>query len=151
MPENFSYKIIDSLQLPHTKIELRDDGIIQFFYGDNLNYTMKETEELIDATVKMTKGVVHKMLRIPGKFSTIDMEVMKYISRGNGTLFSLADSFVLYSLPQRILGNFYLKTNKPLVPTKLFNKIDEAEVWLKSLDMEELQRMHKLKISQFNK
>jgi hypothetical protein len=150
MEELVSYKIIDRVELAHTKVELRDDDIIQFFYGDNINYIMKETEELIDVTVKMTKGVVHKMLRIPGKFSNIDIEVMKYISRGRGTLYSLADSFVLFSMPQRILGNFYLRMNKPLVPTKLFNEVIEADKWLQSLDTEELRRVHKLRVAQFN-
>lgn len=145
------YKIIDTLVLPHTKIELRDDGIIQFFYGDHTEYTMKETEELERAVEKMTGGVTHKSLRIAGKFSNIDVDVMKYLSRGRGTLFTLADSFVLQSLAHKIIANFYLRINKPVLPTRFFNKIEEAEAWLQSLNNEELQRMHKLKIQQFNK
>ena len=149
--ENGSYKIIETLELPHTKIELRDDGIIQFTYGDHVQFTMTETKELEEAVEKITKGVTHKSLRIAGKFTNVDMEVMKYLSRGRGTLFTLADSFVIHSLSQKILANFYLKINKPVLPTRVFNKADEAENWLKSLDNEELQRMHKLKILQFNK
>src|ERR1700739_1495159 len=140
--ENKSYKIIDKLELPHTKIEMRDDGIIQFFYADHAHFTMKETMELEVAVEKMTKGVIHKSLRIAGKFTNLDTEVMKYLSRGRGTLFTLADSFVIHSLAQKILANFYLKINKPVLPTKVFNKADEAEAWLQSLDAEELQRMH---------
>ncbi|MGZ3862398.1 MAG: DUF7793 family protein [Bacteroidia bacterium] len=145
------YKITDKLELPHTRIELRDDGIIQFFYGDRIEYTMKETEELERAVEKITGGVTHKSLRVAGKFSNIDVEVMRYLSRGRGTLFTLADSFVIQSLAQKIIANFYLKINKPVLPTRFFNKIEEADVWLQSLDNEELQRMHKLKILQFNK
>ncbi|MGZ3865725.1 MAG: DUF7793 family protein [Bacteroidia bacterium] len=146
-----NYKIIDKLVLPHTRIELRDDGIIQFFYGDHIEYTMKETEELERAVEKMTGGVTHKSLRIAGKFSNLDVDVMKYLSRGRGTLFTLADSFVLQSLAHKIIANFYLRINKPVLPTRFFNKLEEAEAWLQSLDNEELQRMHKLKILQFNK
>jgi hypothetical protein len=149
MEEQPSYKIIEKLDLAHTKIELRDDGIIQFFYGDNINYTMKETEELENAVIKITKVVVHKSLRVAGKFSNIDIEVMKYLSRGRGTLFTLADSFVLHSMPQKLLANFYLKINKPVLPTKFFTKITEADKWLRALDHEELERMHKLKIMQY--
>jgi hypothetical protein len=149
MEEQTSYKIIERLEVAHTKVELRDDGIIQFFYGDNVTYTMKETEELENAVVKITKGVVHKSLRVAGKFSNLDIEVMKYLSRGRGTLFTLADSFVLHSMPQKLLANFYLKINKPVLPTKFFTKINEADKWLRSLDQEELERMHKLKIMQY--
>ena len=66
-------------------------------------------------------------------------------------MFTLADSFVIHSLAQKILANFYLKISKPVLPTKVFNKPDEAEAWLQTLDAEELQRMHKLKILQYNK
>ena len=149
MGETASYKIIERLDLVHTKVELRDDGIIQFFYGDSINYTMKETEELENVVSKITKGVVHKSLRVAGKFSNIDIEVMKYLSRGRSTLFTLADSFVLHSMPQKLLANFYLKINKPVLPTKFFTQTTEAEQWLQSLDREELERMHKLKIMQY--
>ena len=74
---------------------------------------------------------------------------MKYLSRGRGTLFTLADSFVLHSMPQKLLANFYLKINKPVLPTKFFTKITEADKWLRALDHEELERMHKLKIMQY--
>jgi hypothetical protein len=146
-----TYKIIDKLDFPHTKIELRDDGIIQFFYGDHVEYTMKETVELEEAVSKITGGVIHKSLRIAGKFTNVNTEVMQYLSRGRGTLFTLADSFVIHSLAQKILANFYLRINKPVLPTRVFNKVNEADAWLTSLEDEELQRMHKLKILQFNK
>ena len=145
-----TYKIIETVRLTHTKIELRDDGIIQFFYGDHIQYTMTEAKELEAVVEKITKGVTHKSLRIAGKFSNIDMEVMRYLSRGRGALFTLADSFVIHSMPQKLLANFYLKINKPVLPTKFFTEIAEADKWLQSLDKEELQRMHKLKILQFN-
>jgi hypothetical protein len=147
----FSYKILETVQLPHTKIELRDDGIIQFFYGNQVQYTMTEAKELEEAVEKMTKGVVHKSLRIAGNFSNIDLEVMKYLSRGRGTLFTLADSFVIHSFAQKILANFYLRINKPILPTKFFNKIIEADTWLKSLNNEKLQATHSRKILQLKK
>jgi hypothetical protein len=143
-----SYKIIDTIQLTHTKIELRDDGIIQFFYGEQAQYTMVEAKELEEAVEKITKGVVHKSLRIAGSFSHIDIEVMKYLSRGRGTLFTLADSFVIHSFSQKILANFYLNINKPILPTKFFNKIEEADAWLQALNREELQEAHERKIRQ---
>ncbi len=146
-----SYKIIETVQLPHTKIELRDDGIIQFFYGDHVQYTMIEAKELEDAVEKITKGIVHKSLRIAGNFSNIDLEVMKYLSRGRGTLYTLADSFVIHSFAQKILANFYLRINKPILPTKFFNKVSEADAWLKSLNNQKLEVAHAHKILKLNK
>ncbi|HXB40873.1 MAG TPA: hypothetical protein VNZ49_10050 [Bacteroidia bacterium] len=148
---NKPYKIIDRLELPHTKVELRDDGIIQFFYGANKEYTMEETHELEEAVKALTKGITHMSLRIAGEYTSVNTEVMKYLSRGRGTLFTLADAFVIHSLSQKILANFYLHINRPILPTRVFNKVEEAEAWLQSLDKEDLARRHKLKILQFEK
>lgn len=143
-----SYKIIETVQLPHTKIELRDDGIIQFFHQDTFQFTMSEIKEMEEVVLRITKGITHKSLMVAGEFSNPDMEVMKHQSRGEGIFFSLADAFVIHSMPQKILANFYLKINKPMLPTKFFNKIEEAEIWLKSLNNEELETNHKRKILQ---
>lgn len=144
-------KIIETRIVAQTKVELRDDGIIQFFYGENTEYTMKETKDLEEAVVQITKGVIHMSLRVAGKFTSVDTEVMKYLSRGRGTLFTLADAFVIHSVAQRILANFYLNISRPILPTKVFTELKEAEAWLLSLDQEDLARRHKLKILQFEK
>ena len=141
--QSSEYKIIEQRELTHTKIMLRDDGIIQFLYGDHARYTMKEAIELEEAVVEMTNNRPHKSLRIAGMFSTIDVEVMKYLSHGRGTLFTLADAFVIHSFAQKILANFYLRINKPMLPTRFFTRMEEAESWLKSLNEQELQRDRK--------
>jgi hypothetical protein len=46
-----------------------------------------------------------------------------------------ADAMVLTSLPQRILGDFYLKINKPPISTKFFGNKEDAIVWLKQLEV----------------
>jgi len=38
------------------------------------------------------------------------------------------------SLPTRIIGNFYMKFNKPNVPTKMFDSEAEALQWLRTFD-----------------
>lgn len=44
------------------------------------------------------------------------------------------DALALYSqkLHEKIIGNLFLKINKPLVPTKFFDDRDEAIAWLKT-------------------
>jgi len=143
-----TYKILESRVVAHTKVELRDDGIIQFFYADNMHYTMEQTKALEQAVQEMTKGVTHMSLRIAGKYTIADIEIMRYLSRGRGTLFTLADAFVIHSAPQKLLANFYLKINQPILPTRFFNNVPDAEKWLLSLDKEDLARRHKLKILQ---
>lgn len=143
------YKILHTEEVEQTRIELCDDGIIQFFYG-NIEYTLKEAKVIEAAVDRITHNTPHKSLRIAAQYSSMDMEVMKYLSRGRGALFTLADAFVITSVAQRILGNFYLNIVRPTLPTKIFTHVTAAEDWLLSFDDEELRRQHKLKIRQFN-
>ncbi len=147
MKENASYKILNTVKLPHTKIELRDDGIIQFFYGDYVLYTSEIAQEVENAVMSVTKGRVYMSLRIAGKQSSMGMKVMRYLSRGRGCLFTLADAFVIKSFLQRILAKIYISVAKPYVPTKFFKKPEDAEVWLKLLNTHELKQIHKLNLN----
>ncbi len=38
---------------------------------------------------------------------------------------------MISDLPQKIVGNFFLKFDKPARPTKIFTKEEEAVEWLK--------------------
>jgi hypothetical protein len=134
-----------------TKVELRDDGIIQFFYADNMEYTMQQTHALERAVQEMTKGVTHMSLRITAPYTTADIDILRYLSRGRGARFTLADAFVIHSAPQKILANFYLNISRPILPTKVFNSVQDAEEWLLSLDKDDLQRRHKMKILELEK
>ena len=140
------YTIVKKENLPHTVIELRDDGIIQFFYGDYVMYNTKISQEVENSVMAITKGQVFMSLRIAGNQSGMDLKVMRYLSRGRGCLFTLADAFVIKSFFQRILARIYMSFSKPYVPTKFFKKIKDAEAWLKTLNVQELKQIHKLNL-----
>lgn len=46
------------------------------------------------------------------------------------TQFSIVEAYVISSLAHKILGNFYMRMNKPSVPTRFFTEIKIAEEWL---------------------
>ncbi|HXU28195.1 MAG TPA: hypothetical protein VN698_13270, partial [Bacteroidia bacterium] len=142
-----TYRIIKKADLPHTKIELRDDGIIQFFYGDDVHYNMEISQEVENEMMAVTEGVTYMSLRVAGKKSSMAIKVMQYLSRGRGCLLTLADAFVIKSLFQRILAKIYMSLAKPYVPTKFFENVEEAETWVKSLNKNELKEIHKLNLN----
>ncbi|HKC67287.1 MAG TPA: hypothetical protein VKG26_03605 [Bacteroidia bacterium] len=138
-----TYTILKQKELPHTKIQLRDDGIIQFFYGDYVHYNMDISQEVENEMMAVTEGVTYMSLRVAGKQSSMAIKVMQYLSRGRGCLLTLADAFVIKSIFQRILAKIYMSFAKPYVPTKFFGTIEDAENWLKSLDKNKLKEIHK--------
>ena len=44
-----------------------------------------------------------------------------------------SDSFIVNSLPMRLLVNFYISFNKPKIPTKMFNSEEKAFEWKNTL------------------
>lgn len=44
----------------------------------------------------------------------------------------VAMAIIISSLPTRLIGNFFIRFNKPLFPTRLFNSEQEATQWLKT-------------------
>lgn len=63
--------------------------------------------------------------------ASTNSDLLKTISKNSNNPFSKADAFVIKSMAQKILANFYIKINKPERPTKFFNNKDEAINWLK--------------------
>ena len=150
MSDKATYRIIKKVDLPHTKIELRDDDVIQFFYGDYVHYNTKIAQEVEDVVIQMIEDKTYVSLRIAGRQSSISLKLMDYLSRGRGCLLTLADAFVIQSFIHRVLAKIYLKFSKPYVPTRFFENVTDAETWLKSLDKNMLKSNHKLNITRVN-
>jgi len=142
-----TYNIIKKVDLPHTRVELREDGIIQFHYGNSVHYNTEIAQEVENVVMSVAANETYMSLRIAGKHSSIAINVMQYLSRGRGCLLTLADAFVIKSLLQRILAKIYLSILKPYVPTKFFENVEDAEAWLKSLDKNKLKENHKLNLN----
>jgi hypothetical protein len=126
--------IIDNntIDLKHSILKLRADGIIQINYADHLDIDLKEGVEVVEAIGILTKGKKALILNVAGEGTSATAEARKYSASVAGVKFTIADAFVTNSLAQKILGNFYLAFNKPPVPTQIFEDIDQAVEWLKA-------------------
>jgi hypothetical protein len=52
--------------------------------------------------------------------------------RPDSNPYSLANAVIAPSLPQKLIGNLFLRMNKRGSPIKLFRNKDEAIAWLKT-------------------
>lgn len=86
--------------------------------------------QLLVAAQKEIGGHYLPVLVICHDHATTNIELLKEISQNKNNPYSKADAFVLRSMAQRILANFYLKILNPERPTKFFNNKDEAITWL---------------------
>ena len=106
-------------------------GIIKIVYQDEHEFNINDAKETLNDIEELTKGKAFPILKIPGKYSSIDNEARRFISSPEGMKCSSAEAFVTTFLPHRIIGNFYMKINKPVKPTAFFETEQQAVEWLK--------------------
>ncbi|MGE0567746.1 MAG: hypothetical protein AB7O73_07330 [Bacteroidia bacterium] len=127
LPDNI--RLVDSIEFEHTQLNLYDNDLLIVRNNDNFHYEVKHLEEVLHAMegIGLRKK---KTLIIMGKYTTISKEAREFRATEIGTIFSSKEAIVISSIAQRILVDFYIKINKPKVPTKLFVSEYEALKWL---------------------
>jgi hypothetical protein len=66
------------------------------------------------------------------KLKTVTKDARDYFASEKSVQGSKAAAIVFDSIFSRMVANFFLHFNKPKVPIKLFNKMEDAITWLKS-------------------
>lgn len=123
--------IKQTINLEHSLIQLRSDGILQVEFAENTVLDVEECDELITNYSSILGDEKVPILHIFGKFTEATKGAREFSASPRGLKHSLVEAYVLSSLPHRILLNFYIKFNKPAVPTKYFGTKQEAVAWLK--------------------
>jgi hypothetical protein len=109
----------------------RKDKIIQLQFRDVFDGEIGDAVNILDCIRKLSVGELLPLLVIYGKYNQFSKETRAFIARSTATK---ADALVINSLPLKILGNFYLKFDRPNRPTHLFTDVGSAVTWLKLLD-----------------
>lgn len=125
-------EILAQVELNAATIGLRSDGIIQFLVKPNTSVTALDAAGMVDAAGKLGGGKKHPILIVAGKYAMADKETREFAASEAGNRYTIAGAFVIRSLAQWILGNAYIKVNKPLTPTALFYTEEDAVKWLKT-------------------
>lgn len=66
------------------------------------------------------------------QWTSITPEARKLIASPPFKKVTIAKAVVVNSLPQRMVVNFYLRFNKPSIPTRMFSNRDTAIKWLRN-------------------
>ena len=96
----------------------------------NSEFGFCELRELIEVQKEMG-GQRLPVLILCGEYTTSDVSFLKHLSKNGNDPYSSADAFVIQSIAQKLLANFYIKMVRPERPTKFFTSKDEARKWLR--------------------
>ena len=124
--------ILDKIEVNSATISLRSDRIIQYTTKANITISEQDSNDMVDAAGKLGDFKKFPILIVVGKHSLADKEAREFGAGKEGTKYAVAVAFVINSLAQKILGNAYLKINKPIVPTLLFDNEEKAVEWLQT-------------------
>jgi len=125
-------EIVSEIKLIHSLIALRSDGIIELHTSSEHVYEIEDVIENVEAFGKLTGYKKVPVLIVGGAFTSLSKDAREFMATEESLKYSLCEAFLLSSLPQKILINFYIKINKPLVPTAIFSDKEKALNWLKS-------------------
>lgn len=113
-----------------SRVWLDDEGIIQEVVNPGSVLDLADAKESIAAEAKFAQG-----RRLP---LLVDMSQVKSISRAARTVYAkegptivCAVALVVGSPLNRMIGNFFLGLNRPLIPLRLFSSTADAAAWLR--------------------
>jgi glutamine synthetase type III len=124
-------EIVAEIKLDHSRVVMRRDGILELHTNDEHEYEIKDVKENVEAFGRLSGGKKAPVLIIGGAFTSVSKEARVYMASEESLKYSLCEAFLLNSLPQKLLISFYIKANKPLVPSRAFSSHDKAVEWLK--------------------
>ena len=100
---------------------------------DKKEFSLSDLKQLISAQLEMGSRKLPTIFLF-GKYSIADIETLKHMAKVHNCPYSTADAFVINSVSQKIICNFYIKIVAPERPTSLFTTREDAVKWLKQFN-----------------
>src|ERR1700746_1283816 len=120
------------ISLDKSTVTLLDDNIIHIHINAGCEIELSDAVFIVEAMEKLAGGKKHPILIDAGDFSSVDKEARMFSASAERNLYTSADAIAYCNLAQKLLANFYVKYNKPVVPTRFFSNKPDAISWLKT-------------------
>ena len=105
-------------------------GIIENIINDYCTLERENVLEIKEVNKKLSKGKPYAVLVDSGMYTTISTEARELLASKEFAEITIAKALLVRSLGHRIVGQFYIRINKPFIPTKIFSDREEAIKWL---------------------
>lgn len=117
-----------------------EDGITVQKYKKGLRVTLEIAQTLVSERLAVAEGLTRPGLAdISGLYWTTDSKAMKFLSSDDATKLVSAGGFYISNFAQRMAMRFFLSVSKePPIPTKIFDKREDAVEWLKQFTADRL-------------
>lgn len=126
---------VSRIEYPKLIISLYDNLILHVYIKQDALLELSDIS-VIEAYIHALGPKKYLNLFQFASYASADDSVRKWASDPKGNRHTIADAIVINGLDQKLIGDFYLKMNQPVKPTKMFNTVEEAIEWLLTFSLE---------------
>lgn len=124
------------MKLQETKTEIATirllaPRIVENIIHDYVTLDIENVREIKEINKKLVSEHPYAVLVDSGLFTSITMEARKLSASSEFAESTVAKALLVRSLGHRMVGQFYIKVNKPRINTKIFSDREQAIEWLK--------------------
>ncbi len=127
--ENFNSVCIASQDIDDAIFRIYENGIFHATIKKHKKASMEVVKAGIDFLIQHGGGKFYNIYEFES-FSDVDPEVRSWIATESDHQYTVVDAIVISSFSLKIMADFYLKINKPQMPTKLFLNMESASKWI---------------------
>jgi len=120
------------IRLKKSVLTLLEEGIIHIHLLTGCDITLPDAVRIVETMGALSAGKKLPVLIDVGEFTSVDKEVRIFSASRESNLYTIADGIVYRSFAQKLIADFYIKHNHPVVPTQAFPRRQEALNWLKT-------------------
>ncbi len=121
------------IELDKLTIELIAENIVLISLKDHAYIEVEDILEAKNHNLKLTNGKEYAIILDTGDFTDVSQEARGAMASNKVEENRIATALIIDKFAQKLIGNFFLRVNKPKVPTKIFSKKEEGISWSKEV------------------
>ena len=122
--------ISEDIIIESATVRIITHGIIENIINDYCTLQRENVLEIKEVNKQVSNGQPYAVLVDSGIYTAISKEARELLASKEFAEITIAKALLVRSLGHRIVGQFYIRINKPFIPTKIFSDREEAIKWL---------------------
>lgn len=122
--------LTQTIRLNGVAVSLTSDAMYHIHIESDIEVTVTIAKQIVNAMQNLQSKAKLPVIIVVEDFTLPSKETREYLAQKAASPFASAEAYVVKSIAQKLVGNFYLNVNKPERPTKIFNNTCKALDWL---------------------
>ncbi|PBQ33703.1 hypothetical protein CNR22_18595 [Sphingobacteriaceae bacterium] len=111
-------------------VYLKDTGVLGIEAESDMTYDVDDVRQIIDNTKYIAGNQKYLILVKTGPMAVTTFAALKLLAEPDAAGYAHAKAYVISTISQRLMANFFMYYFKPAIPIKFFKDPRLAEVWL---------------------